>query len=150
MAGLRNLQFNKLFECDKFSVNIVCRQSFLMEAPKKASNYYVFDDCLVAFHGSSCAKHHASTLLAKFGKTGFSGHVHNRQVFSFKDLNSERFWVSLPTMANYTLADEYIHDLDHWSNGFGKFYIDKKRVIEVPIVINDGFAMSSGKFYFRE
>lgn len=149
IAGLRAIQFQNLFECEKYGVNIICRQSFLIDKPKRAQNYIIYDNALVAFHGSSCAKHHASTLLGKFGMTGFSGHVHNRQVFSTKDLNGERFWVSLPTMANYELASEYIDDLDHWSNGFGVFHIDKKRVLEVPVVIIDGFAHYAGKFYRR-
>lgn len=149
MMGLRNIQFDQLFEAEKYGINLICRKSFLVDAPKKASNYYVFDDCLVAFHGAALSKYHAHVLLSRFGKSGFSGHVHNRQYASTKDLNSERFWVSLPTMANYELSKEYMEMPDNWCNGFSFFYIDKQRPLEVPVTFNNGFACWAGKIYRR-
>lgn len=149
LSSLRALQFNELFELDKHKMNLIARKSFLTNV-KKSANFIVYDNSFVVFHGSSLGRHHASSQLHKWGKSGTSGHVHKYQVFTDRNLHGNKFWVSLGTMANYELAEEYVEDLANWTQGFMVVHIRNGGVIAEYVDCSNEFATYAGKFYLRK
>ena len=150
LASLRCLKFNELLELDKYQINLIARKTFLTETRKsKAQNYYIYAERLCAYHGFSCSVTHAHKNLAQFGTWGFSGHVHEYQVASKKDLNGEKQWTSLGTMARLELAEEYIDGIANWNKGFGLYHISPSDILPEYVRIGSDSALYSGKVYYK-
>lgn len=150
LTSLRNLQFGKLFELDRFQINLVARENFLTE---KATgyNFKEYYGIFAGTHGVKLGPHPSQKELATYGKNGLSGHVHRFTNFTRRDLWGYHRWISAPAMCQLTLGESFIPDLIDWTQGFVNFYLDLKRkaVYFEPVDLTPGFACIGGVYYWR-
>jgi len=152
LADLRCLQFNELFKLDKYEINLVVKPNFL-SAKKEGDlkNFKIYGDTYIVTHGTKTSKHCAMAELAEYGKSGCSGHVHKWQKYSTRDLDGEKSWTSMGCMAKIMVGDDYVDGIGgKWGQGFQIAHIDTtaKLFLEESVHIKDGFALSSGRYYY--
>ena len=154
LASLRSLQFNNLFELDKYKINLVAKKSFLNATKEKdLKNYKLYGDKLFCLtHGTALAQQHAAAELKKYGVSGASGHVHHYQVQSTRTLHGEQTWTTMGCMCRMESGEEYIEDLVRWNQGFEIAHLDVKarKVVKEYIHICDGMAVVGGVYYSRK
>jgi hypothetical protein len=88
----------------------------------------------------------AATEMAKYGRSGASGHTHRLGVVWHRDQNGQHVWVETGTCA--LLTPEYTQDPD-WQNGCVVLTFDvKTAAVQVePIEIRNGHTVWRGKKY---
>lgn len=152
LSNLRCLQFNKLFNLDKYQINLISKDCFLTAKKEKdLKNRKIYGDTYMVTHGTICGKHHAAGELLMWGRSGCSGHVHKWQKFSSRNDYGEMSWTSMGCMCQIRLGDDYIDGLGgKWGKGFNIVHIDTRarNFVEENIHIKGGLAVVGGLYYY--
>lgn len=150
LASLRCLDFANLFELDQLNVNMVFKPQLLNPKNKDKFNYKIYGDKAFMFtHGTATNRYPSSTELQKHGISGASGHVHKTQLFTFSDLISSRWWVTLGMSAAHSVGEEYVNTITSWNMSILLVHVYKNEALFEIIPVRHNWAASAGKYYFR-
>lgn len=151
LASLDAMQFDQLFELDKYRINLVARKSFLnAKKGQDFENYKVYGGSFVVTHGTAVGGNPALAELKKWGMSGASGHVHRYQTQTMRDLSGAKSWTSLGCMCALKSGEEYIPDLVRWTQGFLIAHIFDSKVVSEYIDLTQGVAVVGGVYYFKK
>lgn len=153
LADLPELRFDKFLSIHDLEMSLVCRSSFL--APTAGTrkqdmreNWIVLLDSYVATHGMAFGKFPADAELARYAKSGTSGHTHRPQIISANTLGTGPLtWMSTPMMASFSVGKDYVTGPSAWQMGFGVVSINPLKKLASPtlVIVHEDWAAFGGK-----
>ena len=145
LADLHGFTIGTLLGLDEFEINYIAQSdlaAWTKQAEKKelAKNYKIYHDSFLAHHFP-----HARSM----GLPGCNGHHHKHIVWSeFNPVYGAYEWHQLG--CGHTRSASYCEG-EKWHNGFAIVNIDTHtRSVNFDYVPVSDFAVSGGKFYYRE
>lgn len=155
LASLECLAFDKLFGIEEFGIEMVFGGNFLAPKIKRQKkevqdNWKVYYDCYAVTHGTSCSVVPAHDQMKRYGMSGTSGHVHRPSHVFVPTLSCPTAnWMSTGMMAGFAVGKDYVPEPSAWTMGFGVATIcpERKVVIQVPVVMQAGFASFAGRVW---
>lgn len=155
LASLDCLEFDKLFNLDRYEVSLVCGGEFLatnaQETKKDINdNWKVYHDLWVATHHTPGGQNPGAKQLKRFGMSGSSGHSHTPSMTHAPTLVAPGAdWMVTGMMAGYAVGKEYVDQPSKWNQGFGLVTLipGKGIVLQQPAIIKEGFAEVAGMLF---
>lgn len=151
LASLRTLSFSALFGLEEHRIGLVCRSNFLApySAQKRkelSENWHVIGDAYVVTHGTKFGKVASADQLARFQKSGTSGHTHRPQIFTGNSLGTGALsWMSTPMMASHAVGRDYVAEPSAWMMGFGRASIHRGQVSQQLVIVHERWAEFAGR-----
>jgi hypothetical protein len=148
LGSLDCLNYGALFELEKYRINHIASKSML-NPNSKNDNHKIYGGSLLVTHGSKLGRFHANEELATWNMNGISGHVHHFQTQSKRDLSGgTKTWISQGCMCVIESGKEYV-EFPRWQQGFSIAHVHNGQSQIEHISIQDGFACSAGRYYYR-
>lgn len=146
LSDLHGFTVSKLLGLDRFEINYIAKGDLAAYTKREferevMNNYKVYFDCFLCHHFP-----HARSM----GMPGVNGHHHKHQVWSeFNPMFGAYEWHQLGS--GHKRSASYCEG-ERWHNGFAIVNIDTltKAVQFDYIQVGEEFAVSGGKWYYRE